>query len=131
MAYNTKQKDMIFEIIKKQRRDFTIRDIYEQIKHEVGLTTIYRFIDNLVIQGVVTKTIDEDNITYYQYFEKCTHENHFYLKCNKCKNMIHIDCDCIDELSNHVYMSHKFIINKNNIVINGICSNCNKKELEV
>ena len=130
MSYNTKQKDQILNVIKKQKKDFTIKEIHEKLDG-VGLTTIYRLVDKLVDEKRISKNINNDNITVYHYLEECSHDNHFYLKCDKCGNLIHIDCDCIDELSNHVYMSHKFIINKNNIVINGICSNCNKKELEV
>ena len=124
MSYNTKQKDLILDIIKRFNSEFQIKDIYEKLNNEVGLTTIYRFIDKLVKDGQVNKRIDENNITYYQYFEKCEHNNHFYLKCEKCKNIIHIDCDCINELYNHINKKHKFKLNKENIIINGLCINC-------
>ena len=41
--------------------------------------------------------------------------------------MIHIDCDCIEELTNHISKKHKFIPNKRNIIINGICNTCINK----
>ena len=63
-------------------------------------------------------------MTYYQYLGKCNHENHFYLKCDKCGEMKHIDCDCILELSEHIHKEHKFIPNKEKIIINGICNKC-------
>lgn len=128
MSYNTKQKDLILDILKKKNKEFTIKDIYDDLDKKVGLTTIYRFIDKLVIDGLVTKTINKDNITYYQYFEKCEHDNHFYLKCDKCKNVKHIDCDCINELYDHINNEHKFKLNKEKIIINGICKDCSKKK---
>ena len=79
-SYKTKQKDIILDIIKKQKHEFTIKDIHEKVKDEVGLTTIYRLIDKLVEENRVNKTIGIDNTTYYQYLEECNHENHFYLK---------------------------------------------------
>ena len=124
MKYNTKQKDIILDIIKKQKKEFTIKDIYSTIKDSVGLTTIYRLVDKLVLDGVLNKTIESDNTTYYQYLEKCDNENHFYLRCDKCGDMIHVDCDCIDELSNHINNEHKFKLNKEKIIINGICNKC-------
>lgn len=124
MKYNTKQKDIILDIIKKQKKEFTIKDIYSTIKDSVGLTTIYRLVDKLVSDGVLNKTIESDNTTHYQYLEKCDNENHFYLRCDKCGNMIHVDCDCIDELSNHINNEHKFRLNREKIIINGICNKC-------
>lgn len=126
MSYNTKQKDLILDIIKNKKTSFTIKDIYNDLNKEVGLTTIYRFIEKLEKENLVTKEINEDNITYYQYLEKCDHNNHFYLKCEKCKNVIHIDCDCINELYDHINNEHKFKLNKEKIIINGICSKCQK-----
>ena len=126
MSYNTKQKDTILDLIKKYHHEFTVKDIYEDIKDSVGLTTIYRLVDKLVDEGRISKTIGKDNQTYYQYLEECNHENHFYLKCDSCGSMLHIDCDCIGDLSKHISEEHKFKLKESNIIINGICSKCNK-----
>ena len=123
-VYKTKQKDIILNIIKQQKNSFTIKDIYKELKGKVGLTTIYRLIDKLVEENKLNKTISSDNTTYYQYLEECTEENHFYLKCDKCGNMTHIDCDCIEELTSHIVQNHKFKPNKDHIIIDGICSKC-------
>lgn len=122
--YKTKQKDIILSIIEKKKNEFTIKDIYEEVKDKVGLTTIYRLVDKLVEEKKINKTISSDNITYYQYLEECNHSNHFYLKCDKCGNLIHIDCDCIEELTSHILKEHKFIPNKEHIIINGLCNKC-------
>ena len=130
MSYNTKQKDKILEIIQKQEKQFTVKDIYNDLNKEIGLTTIYRLIDNLVDTKRLNKYIGKDNITYYEYLEKCENNNHFFLKCDKCGRLIHIDCDCIIELYNHILKKHNYIPNKENIIINGICNNCiNKGEI--
>lgn len=125
-TYNTKQKELILKIIKKQKKEFTVKDIYEEVKDKTGLTTVYRLIDRLVEEGVIAKTIEKDNKHKYQYLEKCEENNHFYLKCKNCKTMKHVDCDCIKDLSNHILINHEFITSKENIIINGICKNCQK-----
>lgn len=127
MSYNTKQKDLIMNIIKKHKNAFTVKDIYDEVKDSTGLTTIYRMVDKLVVEGILTKNISDDNITYYQYLEKCQHENHFYLKCEKCGNMTHVDCDCITDLTNHIFNKHKFKPSHDHIIINGTCDLCIKK----
>lgn len=126
-SYKTKQKDLILNEIKNQKSEFKAQDIYEYLNKEVGLTTIYRLIDKLVKEGLLNKTIGDDNIAYYQYLEKCEHENHFYLKCEKCGNIIHVDCDCITELMSHIAREHKFKTNSEHIIINGICEKCGRE----
>jgi len=121
--YITKQKDIIINCI-KNHKEFTINQIYKELKGKVGLTTIYRKVDSLVEENKIKKYIGKDNITYYQYLCECDKDNHFYLKCDKCGNLEHVDCDCINELSEHINKNHEFEINKQNIVINGVCKNC-------
>ena len=124
--YKTKQRDLVINEIKKHK-DFEINDIYEKLKDKVGLTTIYRQIDKMIKEGIVNKFIGKDNITYYQYLEECDKDNHFYLKCEVCGDVEHVDCDCINELSEHILGSHKFKLDKSHIIINGVCNNCEKK----
>jgi len=125
--YNTKQKDIILNTIKNYTKEFTIKDLYKKLNENVGLTTIYRLIDRLVKENKLSKYIGKDNITYYQYLEECHEDNHFYLKCVKCGDMVHIDCDCILDLSNHIVKKHHFEPSKEHIIINGICEKCNRK----
>lgn len=129
MSYSTKQKDLILSVIKSKEKEFTIKDIYNELEG-VGLTTVYRLVDKLVDEGYIKKNISNDNTTTYEYLEKCEEENHFYLKCEKCKRLEHVDCDCIDELYKHINKKHSFKLNKENIVINGICKNCSEERIK-
>lgn len=126
MTYNTKQKDKILDIIKSYNREFTIKDIYNNLDG-VGLTTIYRYIDKLVNNNILKKSVDENNTTCYEYLEDCSNDNHFYLKCDKCKRMIHIDCDCINELKEHIKFKHNFKLNEK-LIINGLCEVCKNEK---
>lgn len=124
-SYNTEQKELLLKIIRDEKSSFTIKDISN--KTDVGLTTIYRFVDRLVKDGTLTKEIGDDNTTYYQYLEECDCDDHFYLKCTNCGELTHVDCECINDLSNHIKKNHNFKISKEHIIINGICSKCNKR----
>ena len=125
--YHTKQKEKVMNVIKNKKNEFTIKEIYESLNKEVGLTTIYRLIDKLINKGMIHQSIGKDNITYYQYLEECEKENHFYLKCETCGTLIHIDCNCIKELTDHIITNHKFKPTKSKFIINGICDKCNSK----
>ena len=122
--YETKQKETIIEARKKQNKSFMVKDLYDTLNGKVGLTTIYRLLQKLEDEGLITKEVGKDNKTKYEYLEKCEEENHFYLKCDKCGTLTHVDCDCINELSSHISKEHNFKLNKENIIIKGICSKC-------
>ena len=125
-SYDTKQKELILEIIKNKKGEFTIKDLYNELNGKVGLTTIYRLVDSLAKDGILNKSIGKNNSAYYIYCEECECNNHFYLKCDSCGKMCHVDCDCINDLSNHIDKNHKFKLNKEHIIINGICDKCSK-----
>lgn len=126
-TYNTKQKDYILDVIKNIQTEFTIKDIYNKLDKKVGLTTIYRLIDKIEKDGQISKFVGDNSTTYYKYLEKCDEDNHFYLKCDSCGEFIHIDCECIGDLSKHIFNKHNFKPNKDKIIIAGICENCSKE----
>lgn len=126
-SYNTKQKNEILSIIKKKKHEFTVQDILNDKDCTVGLTTIYRFINKMVLDGNISKSIGNDNVMYYQLLDECNKENHFYLKCESCGEMIHIDCDCINVLKDHISKEHDFSLSSNHIVVNGVCSSCKNR----
>ena len=123
MTYNTKQKENILNVIKSLNHEFTVKELYDKLTG-IGLTTVYRLVDKLVEEGIINKTIGKDNITYYQYLGVCNHENHFYLKCDKCSKLEHVDCDCISNLWDHISNHHEFSPSKEKVIINGLCKKC-------
>lgn len=125
--YKTKTRTIIDEEIIKFPNGFTIKELKEKLDErglKVGLTTIYRRLEQLENENVVTKYFDDNNISKYKYANDCSSQRHFYLKCVKCKKMIHIDCECIDSFFSHVVSKHKFYINNKNNVFLGLCNNC-------
>ena len=122
--YHTKQKEVLLEKILEEDKEFTVMDLYEKLDHKIGLTTIYRFLDKLILDGTIQKIPGKGNTTYYQYLEECEKENHFYLKCSCCGEVIHVDCDCVKDLSFHMEKEHGFQLEKNHIMMGGICEKC-------
>ena len=125
-SYSTKQKELILNEIRNHRHEFSVKDIFSKIP-DISITTIYRFINKLEKEGVINKIVGHDGNTYYQYIEKCDCD-HFYLKCDQCGSLTHIECSFINELSNHIIHDHQFHLNKDHIMIHGICNYCYKKE---
>ena len=125
-AYNTKTKQLVLEEVKKLN-SFTANDIFKSLdasNNHVGLTTIYRSLDDLEGKGIITKYYDDSKKAYYKLIENCQSVVHFYLKCVKCNKIEHVDCQCIEDFKKHILNKHKFSANFENIVISGLCSKC-------
>ena len=126
-AYNTKQREVILLAIKKQTKGFLVKDLYEQLGGKIGLSTIYRMVDALADEGVLIKMTTSGGVLY-QYAAPCNEADHFYLKCDECGEMTHVDCGHVRGLSQHIASAHGFRPAESHVVINGICKKCIKNE---
>ena len=127
--YNTKQKELINNYIKKMNYLFSSKELYDKMKNDnlnIGLTTIYRHLEDLEKNHVLNK-IYEKGIAKYQYLENCDSENHFYLKCNMCGAVTNVDCEYVNDFINHILMRNLFKIKNDNIIITGLCNKCENK----
>ena len=127
MTYNTRQKNLIFELISEQSQEFLVKDIYNELirrGEDLGLTTIYRVIDELVAAGKLRRNVSADGTVRFQYLADCKGLGHCYLKCQKCGRLEHMDCHLVRQLTDHVLEEHGFRADKKQIVIGGICERC-------
>lgn len=122
--YNTKQRERILAIIKSEKASFSAKDIYGKLNKEIGLTTIYRSLDNLVHDSLILKVESKDHTTKYQYTKPCNDTDHFYLKCEKCGKLEHVDCKKVSGLTEHILSKHHFRISSKHVIIHGLCGEC-------
>ncbi len=129
-GYNTKQKNIIIEMLQKNKdRHLTVDEmlkILDELKSPVSKATLYRFLDVLVSTGDLRKYITvEGEKACYQYVdeEEGCHE-HYHLKCIECGKLIHMDCKHIDDIKEHVLKKHKFSVDPSRIVLYGTCEDC-------
>ena len=83
--------------------------------------------------GLVVLIVMVTQLDFRQVWEGVNHAGYWFLaddartlKCESCGTMEHIDCDCIEELSNHISKEHNFSLT-DHIIINGKCNNCKKE----
>ncbi len=128
--YKTKQQDLILNyLIEHSQEHVTVEQIYESLRnseHQVGKTTVYRCLERLIEEGTVRKYIVEDGMSAcFQYIsssEEC--QEHYHLKCCKCGQLIHLSCDFLGQVNQHIYEEHHFIVDNSKTVFYGICENC-------
>lgn len=127
--YNTKQKQLIYDYLKKNNsRQLTMNDIIEGVcgKDGFGKSTVYRQISKLVNDGELLRLRNKDGKgILYQYTGKDTKCNeHFHLKCVACGNFIHLDCEHLSSFSEHILKEHSFELDLKKSVLYGLCTGC-------
>ncbi len=131
MSYSTKKRSMILEYLKEHSdNDVSVKEIEESLnKHSgecINVSTIYRYLDKLAIEGMVLKhTSENGKQSTFQYVqENAQCHNHLHMKCSKCGRIYHIDCGFMDELKEHIYRHHHFTIECKTSMLYGICEHC-------
>ena len=129
-GYNTKQKEKLVDfLINNKDKHTTVQEISAYLSTEgspLGTATIYRQLDKLVESGVVRKfVINGKTGACYQYIEN-EHEcrEHFHLKCISCGKLIHLNCDHLMSINEHIAKHHGFIIDPSQTVFYGVCADC-------
>jgi Fur family ferric uptake transcriptional regulator len=128
--YNTKQKAIILDYIKNAGdKHFTVDSLCEKMLKNgdaVGRTTVYRFAEALANDGLLRKyAATHGQSVCYQYVgEHSDCNNHFHLKCEKCGSLIHLECDEMSELAQHIENHHGFSLNPLKTGIYGVCEAC-------
>ena len=56
------------------------------------------------------------------------HENCYHCKCEKCGKLIHLQCNEVEILKQHMQQHHDFQMDPHRTVFYGICGECSKKE---
>ena len=132
-GYNTAARSRILGFLKENKdRTVNANDILNWLNNrgnDVNITTIYRYLEKLTESGEVMKYIAENGTrAVFQYVGEKQHcEEHLHLQCVRCGAILHLDCDFMDEISEHVMNEHGFRIQCRNSIIYGECSRCLEK----
>ncbi len=113
------------EFIKSQRDKYvTINEINAELERQsikMSLSTIYRYMDYLETEQLISKHIDaNEKKSYFRYTgDNPACKEHLHLKCNNCGITIHLPADILENAN-----IHNFKIEYDSSVIVGICEDC-------
>ena len=130
--YKTKQREIVLEYLKALSGEhITAGDVCEYCKAQgssIGQSTVYRQLESLVDEGVVSKQIiDKNSPACFEYIGSESHihsESCFHCKCEKCGKLIHMHCDELEEMEKHILKDHAFKIDHRRTVFYGVCEDC-------
>jgi len=133
-GYKTKQQDLILNcLINNKEVHITVESVLEYLKLEgssVGQTTVYRYLDKLVNNGIVRKyNFENGERACFQYIDQGSECNqHFHLKCVTCCRLIHLKCEQMSQLQIHIFNEHGFNIDNCKTTLYGQCEDCVSKQ---
>ena len=128
--YNTKQREAVLAYVASlDGTHVTAAQVVEYFGNEeipISRTTIYRHLDKLMEGGEVRKyTIDGITGACFQYVDKdAACQEHFHLKCECCGELLHLQCDTLEDVKSHVLDRHDFEVNTMKTVLYGKCRSC-------
>ncbi len=132
--YQTKQKQSVLHCLKKNSERALTADELTALLHgdgvRIGKTTVYRCLDKLVQSGEVRKfTAERGQSATFQLMEhhhNC--EDHLHLKCVRCGKFIHLECDVMAGVNEHISEHHGFRVDNTKSLLFGLCKDCLEKE---
>ena len=133
--YKTKQMTELLTYMESvQGSHVTVNDICAYFGSRgisVGTTTIYRHLEKMVKEGLVAKyVVDGTSSACFEYIgrhEQDTSISCYHCKCEKCGKLIHLQCEEVESLKQHMMEHHNFEMDALRTVFYGICSECRKK----
>lgn len=128
-GYKTKQAEILLRFfIENAGSHFTASEIETHLAvngEKLGKSTVYRRLDRLVEEGLVRRFVADDaKSCCYQYAGNAECKNHFHLKCYRCGELLHVECDYLDRMQEHIFEHHGFTVDREKITLCGVCEKC-------
>jgi len=136
VTYNTRQKQLVFEIVRdnkdKQLSCDEITFLLLSRGTPVGKTTVYRQLEKFVKEGTARRFNAHNSKGFvYQYVdEHLDCDKHLHLRCTECGEYVHLGCDFMSKVNEHIYAHHNFIVDNSHTEIVGICGKCSAERTE-
>lgn len=124
---HTKKRELILNLLTQSNKPMSAEEIYAILSQSipVHLSTIYRALNALVENKMVTKHIMQDQKMYFSIKEN---EHKHQLICNICNTITNMESCPIEKLENDITVHTGFQVTEHDLEIRGICSNCLKKD---
>lgn len=123
----TKGRIAILNFLANNNKSVTVDSIYEECKKDgvnINLSTVYRAVDLFEEKGIVDKfPLKEGRFSYRIKKEEHKH----ILQCSVCHKEVEVPCP-MKQFEEIVQSETGFTLVEHNLVMKGVCKECNKKE---
>ncbi|MDD7363495.1 MAG: Fur family transcriptional regulator [Peptoniphilus sp.] len=122
----TKGRIEVLRLLKEAHTPMCASDVYKLTsKHTTSsLSTVYRILNQLTDIGLLEASVQQEDVTYYEYKED---EHNHYIVCSSCGKFTPIHNCPLDDLDDHIIQSTGYTITGHSFQLEGICPDCQKK----
>lgn len=120
---NTKQRDLVLNLINNCQYHYTVEEVYDIVKEDMGLATLYRNLNYLANKNFIRKIILNNNKVVYDKIGNY----HYHMQCVKCNSVFDISIDKLPymkQLDNNLNKKMEERIINHDIVFSCICKDC-------
>ncbi len=132
--YQTRQRELIRACLAERSGEYvTAREVCEMLSRRgcgVGVATVYRNLDRMVADGLVTRcSTDDGGAAGYRMVERGDGDDHgergcFYLRCEECGTLVPVRCQELEGFYAHFAAEHHVRIDPVKTVLYGTCPAC-------
>jgi Fur family transcriptional regulator, ferric uptake regulator len=126
----TPQRVMILEAVRKHGGHMSAEEVFRdvQVAHPyVNRSTVYRTLDMLTKEGLVTVTDLGKGPVHYEFHSG---EPHHHLVCQSCGKIEEFDHDLLQPLQQALEHGYKFHARLDHMAIFGLCAKCQAKSMK-
>lgn len=117
----TKKRKLVYDILKDIAKPASVEQIYAKLlEFDINISTIYRALDFLTQNKLVEHIMLDKTAYFFAKKDKHTH----YMICEKCQNMLEIDCKVLNLIKDAIEMQN-FTPKNHELTVYGYCSECN------
>ena len=124
---SSKQRDMIMNYLQQIHGHVSAEEIFKNMNNDgqkISLATVYRNLNILCEMNEIRKIAHP--VDGYQYDK--TSRPHYHMHCVKCDSLIDLEVPYMEELNQILEKDSDVKILSHNIMAEGICKDCLKKE---
>ncbi|HPF83421.1 MAG TPA: transcriptional repressor [Bacilli bacterium] len=121
------QREIILKVVRESCDHPSALTIYERVREiipNISLGTVYRNLNALAVNDYI-KRIGVSNES--DRFDK-TITDHHHIRCIKCNNVVDIFDESYNDFCNKIELETEYKVLSHDLVFEGICHDCLKKE---
>ena len=121
---STRQRAALAALLENLDDFRSAQELHDELRKRgegVGLTTVYRTLQQMAATGAVDTLRTDTGESVYRL---CSEHHHHHLVCRQCGSTVEIQGDHVENWAAEVADSHGFSDIRHTIEIFGVCRNC-------
>jgi Fur family ferric uptake transcriptional regulator len=121
----TRQRDAVRDALGTAEGFRSAQELHDQLRHQgnrVGLTTVYRHLQQLADAGEVDVVRTATGEAVYRRCEAQDHHHH--LVCRSCGRSVELSADEVEVWADRIASTHGFSAVTHTVEMFGVCSDC-------